>query len=114
MNPEETHKAKFDVDPDDKLAARSVLSILNQFANRVLPNLNDLRRVLDHLQIQSWNECNDEIKFLDEEIDLESSDGHDRVVLLLSSLVGFTSYCRDVMFDAMDDRSISRLEALIP
>nr|DAD34620.1 TPA_asm: hypothetical protein HUJ06_005260 [Nelumbo nucifera] len=107
----QAHKAKFDVDPDDELAARSVLSILNQFENGVSPNPNDLRRVLDHLQIRSWNECNDEIKFLDEEIDLESSDGYDREVLLLSSLVGFMSYCRAVMFDAVDGRSTNRLEA---
>nr|DAD22408.1 TPA_asm: hypothetical protein HUJ06_023871 [Nelumbo nucifera] len=54
-------RQEIDVNPDDKLAAGSVLSILKQYANGVSSNLNDLWRVLDHLQIRSWNEYNDEI-----------------------------------------------------
>ncbi|KAJ4974452.1 hypothetical protein NE237_007626 [Protea cynaroides] len=101
-------KAKFDVDSDDERVAKDVLTILNQFESRLAPNRIDLRRVLDHLEIQSWSQCNKEIKFLEKEIDLESSNGEKREAVLLNSLLGFMCYCRVLMFDLVD-RKINEL-----
>ncbi|XP_043724583.1 U-box domain-containing protein 19 [Telopea speciosissima] len=101
-------KAKFEADPDEEQAAKGVLDILNQFENKVVPSRIDLRRVLDDLEIRSWSRCNKEIKFLDEEIDSESSKGEEREVVFLSSLMGFMCYCRVVMFNVVDCRSNHR------
>ncbi|XP_042501200.1 U-box domain-containing protein 19-like [Macadamia integrifolia] len=101
-------KAKFDVDPDDERAAKGVLAILNQFESKIVPHWIDVRRVLDYLKIRSWSQCNKEIKFLDEEIDSESSKGEEREFMLQSSLMGFMCYCRVVIFDVVDCRSNNR------
>ncbi|XP_010271953.1 PREDICTED: U-box domain-containing protein 19-like [Nelumbo nucifera] len=100
----QAQKAKFDVDPDDERTAKNVLSILNQFDDGVWPSPYDVRRILDHLEVRSWNECSNEAKFLDEEISLEAYNGDEREIVPLSSLMGFMIYCRIVMFEAVDGK----------
>lgn len=100
-------KVKVAIDPSDEQAVKDLLAILHSFENRIAPNTNDLRRVLDHLAIRSWKECNDEIKFLEEEIEFENSKGEERDTSLLSSLMGFMTYCRAVVFNVLDGRSSS-------
>ncbi|PQQ06273.1 U-box domain-containing protein 19 [Prunus yedoensis var. nudiflora] len=109
----QSRKAEFEPDPDDKLASKRLLAILNQFEKGIEPDLNGVKRVLDYLQIKSWSECNMEIKFLEEEIAFsESSNCDEREVPFLSSLVGFMSYSRGVIFEVLDDQnSASRVDA---
>ncbi|XP_010928605.1 U-box domain-containing protein 18 [Elaeis guineensis] len=94
-------KAAIETDPADNRAVRSVGSMLSQFRNGVAPARSDLRRLLEHLHIRSWSDCNEEIAFLEEEI-FASPDDDDDKVALLGSLMGFMVYCRVVLFDAMD------------
>ncbi|KAJ4960909.1 hypothetical protein NE237_020819 [Protea cynaroides] len=101
-------KAKFKVDPDDERAMNDVLTFLNEFESKVAPRGIDLRRVIDYLEIRSWSQCDKEIKFLDEEIDWESSNGDEKEVVLLSSVMAFMCYCRVVMFDVVDRKSNDR------
>ncbi|KAI3833473.1 hypothetical protein MKX03_027217 [Papaver bracteatum] len=90
-------QAEKDVELTDKRTAGLVTSILNQFENRVSPNPTDLKRVLDYLNIRSWNQCNKEIKFLEEEIKVD----------FLRNLIVFVIYSRVVVFDFIDEHLTS-------
>ncbi|GFS32626.1 plant U-box 13 [Actinidia rufa] len=96
----QARKAKLEIDPDDDSAMKRVILILNQFENKFEPDPSFIKRVLDYLEINNWSECHREIRILDEEISLECLDGSERELPLLSSLVGFMSYCRGVLFEA--------------
>ncbi|KAK3041776.1 hypothetical protein RJ639_000292 [Escallonia herrerae] len=98
-------KAKLEV--DDKRALDKVVSILSGFEGGIGPELKDLKWVLEYLGIKNWSECNGCIKLLESEIGLEGLTDEKRAVGVLSSLVGFMSYCRSVVFDVVD-RSIGR------
>ncbi|KAK9276706.1 hypothetical protein L1049_006242 [Liquidambar formosana] len=98
----QSRKASFDIEVDDERASNDVFSILNQFEDRIVPDRSDLRRVLHHIGIKSWSECNKEVKFLDAEIGLECLNVEKKEVVLLNSLMGFMNYCRCVVFDAVD------------
>ncbi|GKV18905.1 hypothetical protein SLEP1_g29226 [Rubroshorea leprosula] len=102
----QARKAKIDIDPNDENAMKQVRSILNQFEKGTEQEFEYFKLVLDHLQIKSWNFCNKEIKFLEEQIEFhfQSSGGEEREVPILSSLLGFMNYCRGVVFDTMDCR----------
>ncbi|KAJ7953636.1 RING-type E3 ubiquitin transferase, partial [Quillaja saponaria] len=97
----QSRKARFEVDPDDKRAAMDVVSTLKQFENGIFPSDIDLKRVLDHIGIRTWSECNKEVKFLDSEIGLECLNEEKIKVAWLSSLMGFMNYCRCVVFDVV-------------
>lgn len=101
----QARNVKVEIGPGDEGAARDVLVILSAFENGIAPDSSDLERVLDHLEIRSWNDCRKEIKFLEEEIELENSKGEERDVALLSSLMGFMTYCRAVIFRVYDARN---------
>lgn len=101
----QARKAKFELDPDDEMASRRVLFILNQLEKGIEPELSSVKRVLGYLEIRSWSDCNKEIKFLEEEIGFDCSDSDERESPFLSSLVGLTSYCRGVIFEALDNRN---------
>lgn len=98
-------KSKFEVDPVDESASNDVLSILSRFEKRVAPDWCDLRWVLDRLEIRSWSECQKEIKFLESEAGIEQLTSEKRDLGLLSSLIGFMTYCRGVVFDSIDNKS---------
>uniref|UniRef100_A0A5B7BX72 RING-type E3 ubiquitin transferase n=1 Tax=Davidia involucrata TaxID=16924 RepID=A0A5B7BX72_DAVIN len=98
----QVRKRRFEVDLDDKMASKDVLSILDQFKNRIVPEPTDLRRVLDYVGIRSWSECSKVIKFLDTEIGVQYSSVENGDLALLSSLMGFMSYCLCVLFDVVD------------
>ncbi|XWS50985.1 hypothetical protein CRYUN_Cryun12cG0137600 [Craigia yunnanensis] len=98
----QARKAKIDIDGDDERAMRRVLSVLNRFEKGIEPEFQILKWVLDYLEIKSWSDCNKEIKFLEEEIASQCVDGEEREVPFLSSLLGFMSYCRGVIFDTLD------------
>lgn len=95
----QARKAKLEIDPDDETAMNRVTSILDGFGNRLEPDRRSVEPVLDYLEIRSWNECQSEIRFLDDEISLQYLDGNERELPLLSSLVGFMCYCRGVLFE---------------
>ncbi|XWS48152.1 hypothetical protein CRYUN_Cryun13aG0048400 [Craigia yunnanensis] len=98
----QARKAKIDIDPDDERAMRRVLSVLNRFEKGIEPEFQILKWVLDYLEIKSWSDCNKEIQFLEEEISSQCVDGEEREVPFQSSLLGFMSYCRGVIFDTLD------------
>ncbi|KAL5723680.1 hypothetical protein ACHQM5_007050 [Ranunculus cassubicifolius] len=101
----QAQRGRFEADHDDEKAMVGVGSILRKFERGGAPDLANLQRLLKHLQIKSWNDCNKEIKFLDEEISLG---GEVKEVTLLHSLMAFMCYCRGVVFDIIDGRSLDR------
>lgn len=98
----QARKARFEVEPADKAAQNSVISVLSLFENGIVPDRRDLNQVLDYLGIGSWSECNNEVKFLDSEIALEWIKEEKREVGILGSLMGFMTYCRCVLYDVID------------
>ncbi|XVF12112.1 hypothetical protein REPUB_Repub08aG0086100 [Reevesia pubescens] len=98
----QARKAKIDIDPADERAMRRVLLVLNRFEKGIEPEFQNLKCVLDNLEIKSWSDCNKEIKFLEEEISSQCVDGEEREVSFLSSLLEFISYCQGVIFDTLD------------
>lgn len=107
----QAQRAKFEADPDDERTMACVSSILKKFERAVTPNLVDLQCVVNYLGIKSWNDCNKEIKFLDEEINLCSSNGELKELTLLSNLMAFMCYCRGLVFDVVDGRSMDQMAA---
>ncbi|KAK3223295.1 hypothetical protein Dsin_010320 [Dipteronia sinensis] len=99
----QSRKARFEVDPDDKRVITDVNRILGRFEDGFDPDRSEIKQVLEYLGIKKWSECNKEVKFLDAEIGMEYLNDHKRRDLsLVSSLMGFLSYCRGVMFDVVD------------
>ncbi|GMI74975.1 plant U-box 19 [Hibiscus trionum] len=99
-------KAAFEPDPEDREAMKDLMRILNHFEEGNAPDPIKIRRILDHLGIRKWSSCNKEVKFLDSELGTEFCNGEKRRELeLLSSLIGFMSYCRCVIFDTVDFES---------
>lgn len=92
-------KAKFQLDPSDARATKTLHTLLRQFSMGTEPDLTSMQGILHYLQIRTWTDCNTEIKFLEEEITLECRDREEKEVPLLSSLVGFLCYCRGVIFE---------------
>ncbi|GMI70759.1 plant U-box 19 [Hibiscus trionum] len=102
----QARKATFDSDPEDKKAVKDLMRILNQFEEGTRPDPAEIKRILGHIGIHKWRDCNKEVKFLDSEIEIEISSGEpERESELLSSLMGFMSYCRCVIFDFIDSES---------
>lgn len=107
----QSRKVKIEVHPDDETAAKQIRSILNQFERKSEPEIQRVKiEVLDYLHIKSWNLCNKEITFLEQEIEFLSEEKRD--VNILSSLLGFMNYCRGVVFDAAMD--CPKLNPIIP
>ncbi|KAJ8569812.1 hypothetical protein K7X08_006389 [Anisodus acutangulus] len=98
-------KLKFEVEMDDRRMQVNVLNILDKFEDGIIPKSSDLKGVLDYLGIKHWGECNREVKFLDNEIYLEGNTVEKREMGILSSLMGFMIYCRETMFDVLDNAS---------
>ncbi|KAJ3707532.1 hypothetical protein LUZ61_011237 [Rhynchospora tenuis] len=96
----------------DDLAIRTVRSVLNQFKRGVNPDTVDLQRVLDHLQIQNWSDCDDELSFLEQELFSNIEDGHNNEVPFLGSLTGFMLYCRVVIFNSVEFKRVERKEPM--
>ncbi|KAK7350607.1 hypothetical protein VNO77_09420 [Canavalia gladiata] len=90
-------KGKFELDQNDERESKRLRFILDQFERGVEPEVDSMKQVLDYLEIKTWNACNKEMKFLEDE-----SDHNEREVNLLSSLIGFLCYSRVVIFETMD------------
>ncbi|PIN10090.1 Ubiquitin--protein ligase [Handroanthus impetiginosus] len=88
-------KTGFEVEKDDRISMRRILRIIHQFEHGIGPELSDLKRVLEYLEIRSGNECNKEVKFLENEIVQECEK---RDLGFLSSLMAFMIYCRCSVF----------------
>ncbi|XP_027125587.1 U-box domain-containing protein 19-like [Coffea arabica] len=98
----QSQKAKVEIGIEDEEELKRVIVISNQFENRFEPERCVIKKVLDFLDIRSWNDCQKEIKFLEEEIRLELNDGNVRELPLLSSLVGLLCYSRGVLYEDYD------------
>ncbi|KAJ6374252.1 hypothetical protein OIU78_029876 [Salix suchowensis] len=101
----QARNAKVEVDPEDERALQQVFSVLDHFEKGIEPDSSFMKRVLDHLEIRNWNDCNKEIKFLEEQIDFQYSDCDEREAPFLSSLLGLMNYCRGVIFETWNHRS---------
>ncbi|XP_004508855.1 U-box domain-containing protein 19-like [Cicer arietinum] len=98
----QARKAKFEVDPTDEISSKKLHFILHQFERGIEPDISSMKEILDYVKIKNWNDCNAEIKFLEDEISfLENHNCDEREVPLLSSLIGFLSYCRGVIFESL-------------
>ncbi|XP_020227222.1 U-box domain-containing protein 18 [Cajanus cajan] len=95
----QARKAGFEVDPSDARATKTLHTVISQFARGTEPDLTSMHQIINYLQIKTWTDCNTEIKFLEDEINLECRDREEREVPLLSSLVGFLTYCRGLIFE---------------
>ncbi|KDP26567.1 hypothetical protein JCGZ_17725 [Jatropha curcas] len=101
----QARKSGFEVDPDDKRVTNDVFLILNQFENGLVPDKNDIKRVLDYIGVEKWSDCDKEVKFLDSEIEFEYSNPEKRRELeFLSSLMGFMCYARCLFFNSIDSK----------
>ncbi|KAH8486984.1 hypothetical protein H0E87_025824 [Populus deltoides] len=107
----QARNAKVEVDPEDEWALKQVFSIVDHFEKGTEPDSSFMKRVLDHLEIRNWNDCNKEIKFLEEQIDFQCSDCKEREVPFLSSLLGLMSYCRGVIFETWNHRNNDKSDA---
>ncbi|KAJ6760671.1 hypothetical protein OIU79_025501 [Salix purpurea] len=101
----QARNAKVEVDPEDERALQQVFSVLDHFEKGIEPDSSFIKRVLDHLEIRNWNDCNKEIKFLEEQIDFQYSGCDGREAPFLSSLLGLMNYCRGVIFETWNHRS---------
>lgn len=101
----QAEKAESEVEANDEWACKNIFLILNQFEDQFAPDPRDVSRVLNHLGIKTWKECNNEIKFLTFEIESNCSIRGKNEVSLLSSLIGFMSYCRCILFDFVEHES---------
>ncbi|KAG2408135.1 U-box domain-containing protein [Vigna angularis] len=88
----QARKAKFEVDPSDARACKTLHNVLRLFARGTEPDLSSMQGIIDYLQIRTWMDCNKEISFLEEEISLECRDRDEREVPLLSSLQQKAAY----------------------
>ncbi|XP_004236118.1 U-box domain-containing protein 19-like [Solanum lycopersicum] len=95
----QAQRAKMELDPEDEEAVKRVILLLNQFENKFQPDPCVIKKFLDYLDITTWAECHKEIKFLEDAINIECSENYEREVPMLSSLVGFLSYCRGIVFE---------------
>uniref|UniRef100_A0ACD5XS13 Uncharacterized protein n=1 Tax=Avena sativa TaxID=4498 RepID=A0ACD5XS13_AVESA len=91
-------------DAGDRLAVRSVRSIMDQFKKGVAPEAEDVMRVLRRIGVRTWSECSEEIAFLDGELSarFDGGDESSSEVVLINSLMAFLVYCRVVLFDHID------------
>ncbi|KAK4793791.1 hypothetical protein SAY86_011785 [Trapa natans] len=98
----QARRTSFRLDQGDESAMAGLHVILDHFEKGITPTRGVIRRVLHYLGISSWSDCQKEIKFLTEEMGYDCSDTDERELPLLSSLVGFLSYCRGVIFESSD------------
>ncbi|PKA62953.1 U-box domain-containing protein 19 [Apostasia shenzhenica] len=95
------------IEAADDLAVRSVRSILGQFVAGDSPNHNEFRRILQHLKINTWVDCFEEIAFLEEEI-IANENACETAVLW--SLMGLMIYSLAELFDPSPDVRKRRLK----
>ncbi|VAI17780.1 unnamed protein product [Triticum turgidum subsp. durum] len=93
-------------DAGDKLAVRSIRSIMDTFKMGVAPEADDVMRVLRRIRVESWFQCSEEIAFLDGELSarFDAGDENSSAVVLLNNLMAFLVYCRVVLFDHIDSK----------
>lgn len=106
----QARKAKFELDGDDERCAEQVLAIISRLGKGIEPELNSLKKIMDYLEIGTWNDCKKDVKFLEEEIDFQCSDCDEREVPFLSGLLGLMSYCRGVIFEEFDCGNSAQVE----
>uniref|UniRef100_A0A6V7QYW4 RING-type E3 ubiquitin transferase n=1 Tax=Ananas comosus var. bracteatus TaxID=296719 RepID=A0A6V7QYW4_ANACO len=97
-------------DPEDDRAAKRIRSVMDQLKNGVAPAASVLECVLNHLQVRSWSDCDEEIAFLEEEIFTSFENEEDGEVALLGSLMAFMIYCRAVLFDTINGKKRHKKE----
>ncbi|KAK7317195.1 hypothetical protein RJT34_01208 [Clitoria ternatea] len=96
-------KAKFELHQNDEREAKRLRFILDQFEHGTEPPMDEMKRILDYLEIKTWTDCNNEIKFLEEELE-----SNERGSNLLSSLIGFLCYSRVIIFENLDFQTLSK------
>ncbi|KAL5076368.1 hypothetical protein RYX36_015352 [Vicia faba] len=104
------------LDHNDQRQTKHTISILNQFEKGTEPDVDSVKQLLDYLEIKTWLDCNEEIKFLQYEIEFEHEHEHEqepepeseKEISLLSGLKCFLCYCRVVLFETLDFQSITR------
>ncbi|XP_071691000.1 U-box domain-containing protein 19-like [Rutidosis leptorrhynchoides] len=93
--------------PEDERVLEKFRSVLDQLEHQMNPDRKNLKRILDYLGIWGWVECNNEIKFLDSEIELERSNTKNSDLGILSTLMGFMVYSRCTLFTTVDSDAVT-------
>ncbi|CAI0386045.1 unnamed protein product [Linum tenue] len=103
----QARETRFEVGADAQIAMADVLAILSRFESGEVPDRGEVKRVLDYIGVKKWSDCYREVNFLDSEIEFHYSNNKEmrRELQLLSSLLGFASYARCVLFDSVDGKS---------
>ncbi|CAN1310973.1 U-box domain-containing protein 19 [Linum perenne] len=102
----QARRTRIEVRAEDEGAYNAVLMILSRFEIGGVPDRGEMRRVMDYIGVKRWSDCYNEVKFLDSEIELQFSNQDMKLESeLLSSLLGFMSYTRCVLFDSIDCKS---------
>ncbi|KNA05381.1 hypothetical protein SOVF_190850 [Spinacia oleracea] len=96
------NEAHFEAQREDVWASNLVKSALYRFESRVIPDPSELRWVMDYLSIKKWVDCNNQVKFLEEEVGFGSGPA--------ARLLGLMVYCRCVLFDHIDG-DVRRVES---
>ncbi|CAK8566790.1 unnamed protein product [Lathyrus sativus] len=107
---EQNRTINLSLDHNDERENKRVISILNQFEKGTEPDVDSIKQVLHYLEIKTWLDCNEEIKFLQHEIEFEQEHEleQEKEVSQLSGLKCFLCYCRVVLFETIDFQSITR------
>ncbi|XP_010682573.2 U-box domain-containing protein 19 [Beta vulgaris subsp. vulgaris] len=102
----------FEAQNEDDWASNMVKSALGQFQNRVIPDPSELRLIMSYLDIKTWTDCNDQVKFLEEELETYSRPTAKFLIHMshqcstkykpVAKLMGLMVYCRCVLFDCID------------
>lgn len=103
------------LDNNDERETKRVTELLNQFEKGTEPDVDSIKQLLDYLEIKTWLDCNEEIEFLQYQIEFEQEQAQkqeleepepEKEISLLSSLKCFLCYCRAVLFETLDFQSI--------
>lgn len=89
-------RAKLEFHQNDERETKRLRLVLDQLERGVEPHVETIKAVLHYVGIKSWSVCNNEVKFLEEEL------GYSDEVTLLSALIGFLCYSRVVIFENSD------------
>ncbi|KAL3818634.1 hypothetical protein ACJIZ3_004539 [Penstemon smallii] len=70
----QARKARMELEFEDESTVKRMILVLNQFENKFEPDRFMIRNILGHLGIRKWEDCQKEVKFLEEQIRFQYSD----------------------------------------
>ncbi|CAJ1975162.1 unnamed protein product [Sphenostylis stenocarpa] len=93
----QTKRGKMELHENDERELKRLRLILDRLERGIEPDVDTVKVVINYLEIKNWSSCNEEVKFLEEELSYNEEE-----VSLLSNLIGFLHYSRVVLFETID------------